>query len=818
MAEYKTNAEARQALARQIDEKARQLRQIGDTTDPVLKQKYDAISADIGKLQNKMMMTSSLGAFGGGLASGVTSLLTGIPDIGITAYNYFAKPKEKIGLLSEKYTPGLESVSQEQAGLFGAGRGIGSSVGLGPKLAALNVGTNITDETLFNGTPVTQLLSAVGLLTKSGVQGIQNWRENRGVKKVLEQLGPDGENTLRQFMLRGQDSSDPRIAGLVANLRNDPKYANLFNILEKKATETATAGARVTTKAGYNAEEAGKGIFQAVDAHISGLKEKIQTAGGPAYNKAFEMAGDTPMVVTDNTQAKIAKLISDYKASDLPDSKNTVKFLEGLQENLTNGVFQKKMTVPQLQAWLTDFGKKAAGSESLITDVSVGTQQKISAAIFGGLKEDLKAMAQSKNVDERAVANLMQGASKQTKQAVDSYQAAIAQGLPEILKNKNIASIDTDTLMKTIDGLSAAQQKSLFGILKNTAPEDLKRIQQVNYDNFVQSARTTLADGSTGVDLKALAAKFNTLPETEKSKLALSLGTTLEDFSGRMKDAENFFKYQQRFAGTDKANLLNPALVSEAAYAGTGGAYAPSKVAGVSARIFNELKGGLSDEKVLNLLMSPETKGILREAVTNPNDIKVLDKLSRELGKREVGTTLLQSGVTGVKAGINAVEKADEAQDKPTGPVLNLEGIDLQGVPEIAPKLNLEGINLSYNPADIESKIRAEADKQGLGQYADLFVRQAKQESNFNPYAVSNKGAAGVFQHMPATAQDLGIDPFNVDQSISGGIRYMGQLLNRYNDPRAALAAYNWGMGNVDRQGLNNLPAETQNYIKGILG
>ena len=172
------------------------------------------------------------------------------------------------------------------------------------------------NETLFNGTPVTQLLSAVGLLTKSGVQGIQNWRENRGVKKVLEQLGPDGENTLRQFMLRGQDSSDPRIAGLVANLRNDPKYANLFNILEKKATETATAGARATTQAGYNAEEAGKGIFQAVDAHISGLKEKIQTAGGPAYNKAFEMAGDTPMVVTDKTQQAVADLITKYATSE----------------------------------------------------------------------------------------------------------------------------------------------------------------------------------------------------------------------------------------------------------------------------------------------------------------------------------------------------------------------------------------------------------------------------------------------------------------------------------------------------------------------
>lgn len=815
MAEYKTNIEARQDLARQLDEKARQLRQIGDTTDPVLKKKYDAISADIGKIQNKLMMTSSLGAFGGGLASGVTSLLTGIPDIGISAYNYFAKPKEKVGLLSDWLTPGLESVSKEQAGLFGAGRGIGSSVGMGGKLAALNIGTNITDETMFNGTPVTQLLSAVGLLSKAGVQGIQNWRENRGVKKVLEQLGPDGENTLRQFMLKGQDSSDPRIAGVVAQLRNDPKYANLFNILEKKATESATQGARVTTAAGYNAEEAGKGIFQAVDAHISGLKEKIQTAGGGAYNKAFEMAGDTPMVVTDNTQKKIAELITKYKESDLPDSKNTVKFLETLQDNLTNGVFQKKMTIPQLQAWLTDFGKKAAGSESLITDVSVGTQQKISSAIFGGLKDDLKDLAQSKNVDERAVANLMMGASKQTKQAVDSYQAAIAQGLPEILKNKNISSIDTDTLMKTIDGLSGAQQKTLFGILKNTAPEDLKRIQQVSYDNFVQSARTTLADGTSGVDLKTLAAKFNTLPETEKSKLALSLGTSLEDFSGRMKDAENFFKYQQRFAGTDKANLINPATVSEVAYATTGGAYAPSKIAGAGARVFNEIKGGLSDEKLLNLLMSPETKGILREAVTNPNDIKTLDKISRVLGDREASQTALEGANIGVRGVVNAVEQ-------PTKQSIPTESWDIG--PAAEPSSGSEswdiGPAMQFNKSDLEQKIRTEANNQGLGKYADLFIKQAKAESNFNPYATSSKGAGGVFQLMPATASDLQVsDVYDPVQNISGGIRYMGQLLNKYNnDPTKALAAYNWGMGNVDRQGLENMPAETRDYLARILG
>ena len=151
--------------------------------------------------------------------------------------------------------------------------------------------------------------------------------------------------------------------------------------------------------------------------------------------------------------------------------------------------------------------------------------------------------------------------------------------------------------------------------------------------------------------------------------------------------------------------------------------------------------------------------------------------------------------------------------------------IDLNVAPTepVAPQQQPTGerptLDLSYNQSDIENKIREEAVSQGLGQYADLFIKQAKQESGFNPYAVSSAGAQGVFQLMPGTAGDLGVsNPYDIGQNISGGVRYMGQLLNRYNDPRTALAAYNWGMGNVDRQGLANMPVETQNYIKGILG
>jgi len=829
MAKYKTDAEAQQDLSRQLQAKAAELRPIYDSTNPTDKAKADKLKAEIGKIQNQLMMTGSVGALGGGLASGVTSLGTGLLDIGAMGINALVKPKEKLGMASEYFTPGLESVSKEQAGLFGLGRGIGSSLGLNKVLSALNIGSNVTDETIFNGIPVTQLLTAVGALTQAGYKAGKNWQENRGVKKIIEQLGPDGENTLKQFMIRGQESTDPVVAGIVGKLRTNPQFAEMFNVLESKATKAATEGARVSTKAGYQAEQAGPAVFQAVGNYIGGLKEKISTAGGGAYNRAFDMAGDTPMVSMNTTREKIAGLIDSYSKSDLPDSQNTVRFLQGLQDNLTKGeglvsgvtntVQVNKMTIPQLQSWLTDFGKKAAGSESLITDVSIGTQQKIASAIFGGLKDDLKGLAQSKNVDERAVANLMMGASKQTKQAVDKYQAAIAQGLPAILRDKNIASIDTDTLMKTIDGLSAGQQKNLFGILKDTAPEDLKRIQQVNYDNFVQNARTVLPDGTTGVDLKLLAKNFNTLKPEEKSKLALSLGTGVDDFSAKMKDAESFFKYQQAYAGKVADTKVNPADLSQAAYALTGGSYTGGKVGAMMGNIWNSIKGGLSDENTLNFLMSPETKGILRESVMSPNSQKTLEKITRTLGGRDVATSVEAAAQLGARGVIEGVQNAPVT--KPQAPVEAWDIGPATGTQE-TPSSNEPwdlGPASSISPKDIEQQIRAEAEKQGLGQYADMFVRQAKQESSFNPYAQSKAGAQGVFQLMPGTARDLGVtDPFDVTQNIAGGINYMGQQLKRFNDPALALAAYNAGPQRVATAG--GIPAipETQDYVRRILG
>ncbi|MGQ9473265.1 MAG: lytic transglycosylase domain-containing protein [Candidatus Caldatribacteriaceae bacterium] len=92
-------------------------------------------------------------------------------------------------------------------------------------------------------------------------------------------------------------------------------------------------------------------------------------------------------------------------------------------------------------------------------------------------------------------------------------------------------------------------------------------------------------------------------------------------------------------------------------------------------------------------------------------------------------------------------------------------------------------------------------------------------ESGFDPQALSPKGAMGLMQLMPETCQDLGIkDPFNVEENLEGGIRYLKNLMCQFQDVRLALAAYNAGPGRVREYGGVPPFPETERFIKKILG
>ncbi len=119
---------------------------------------------------------------------------------------------------------------------------------------------------------------------------------------------------------------------------------------------------------------------------------------------------------------------------------------------------------------------------------------------------------------------------------------------------------------------------------------------------------------------------------------------------------------------------------------------------------------------------------------------------------------------------------------------------------ELAPLINAAAYKYSLDPELLHAVIRA--------------------ESGYNPGAVSNKGAAGLMQLMPATASRFGVrDRFDPQDNIEGGARYLSELIDMFEaDVKLAVAAYNSGENTVKKFG-NQVPpiAETQDYVERVL-
>ena len=119
----------------------------------------------------------------------------------------------------------------------------------------------------------------------------------------------------------------------------------------------------------------------------------------------------------------------------------------------------------------------------------------------------------------------------------------------------------------------------------------------------------------------------------------------------------------------------------------------------------------------------------------------------------------------------------------------------------------------------IDKAVEDAAKKYGVDK--KLIMSVIKQESDFDPNSTSGVGAEGLMQLMPSTARELGVtNPYDVEQNVDGGTKYLKELLDMFGNTKLAVAAYNAGPGAVKSSGgnISALPNETKNYVSKVLG
>lgn len=582
-----------------------------------------------------------IGAIGSGLQSGISGLFTAIPDIVTAGYNLLAPKRMQVPSLGSTAESTFGLVNQptyEQARYpFAIAQGAGSSAlpGTGTKGLLLGTGLSAADVAAEQAN-LPAGAASMAYLGYVGFKGIRGIAENRKFKQFLSDLPPDEANFFREFMLRGQGSDSPLAAVVIQKLRTNPQYAELFAKLDEGARQAALKGIAPVSKI-KDEEQAAISIAQRIQNEMDGLREQRSVAANNLFETAKAYGADRPIVGTKTTVDAIDSLISDYQKKITPNADRAVQFLNQLKSRLTDANGNPiKATIEGTQSVLAEFGKKAAQGDSLVKDLAISDERRISSAIFGGLKTDLQqARLAAVTPEDKAATGLLLSAREQVRKASDAYLDATAQGLPNFLKDKSLRDVNYDDLYAQYKNLNPTQRATMRSYVQTTDTEALKFIDKNIFDDFINKAKRENDAGIFTTDIGQLAKNWQQLGKNEKDSLITALGTNATDFEQRMKDAA-IFSRRMSVAQPAATGEIIPGGIKQSvsALAGvTPGGYQAAKAAQLAVEALNMLKTtGLTDDQLMRVLLTKEGADFLKNAALTPYSQKTLDALTQTFG------------------------------------------------------------------------------------------------------------------------------------------------------------------------------------------
>ena len=174
-------------------------------------------------------------------------------------------------------------------------------------------------------------MQSLPYLLKGGIQGMKSKAQQNKIDEYMKLLPSKDANTFREFMLRGQGSSDPVIAADIARLQASPKYLELLSALNEGAAAKAVEG--VAPKAApLTQEQAKTGIIQGIQNKLEAIRDSKASS---LFEKAKGYGAGQGLVDPTTTISKIDELIGRYSAQTTPNAERAVEVLQGIRDRLS---------------------------------------------------------------------------------------------------------------------------------------------------------------------------------------------------------------------------------------------------------------------------------------------------------------------------------------------------------------------------------------------------------------------------------------------------------------------------------------------------